>query len=424
MVGDAVVRVEGGDLLDRLDEAHAETGRVDRLRLRAIMEADRAGAWRGQGHRDHASLLAARYGYSVWKARRLIATACAIEHLPLTSLALERGQISLDNVIELTRFATAADEDELVVWASRVSTTAVRRRADVAAREREKAREILESRFLTWWWEEGGTALCLEGRLPADDGQRFIAAVEQLAKDLPAEPPDQNAFPLDDEDTIDRRRADALVLLTTSTEGGRERSTVVVHAPLDSLLSETGDAEMAGGPVVSAATARRIACDSKVEIVLYGDDDVVGIGRAAHDPPQWLRRQVLKRDDHTCVFPGCEMRRYLHVHHIEWWIEGGHTNLDNLVTTCHFHHKLVHEYGWRVHLKPDGKTSWLRPGGVPHEPDRAPPERPNLATDTVPWGSLWHALKTADFEATDGFFLRWSPTRGTDWVPAEGNPAN
>ena len=422
MGGDTPIRAEG-TLLTALDEAHVEAGRVDRLRLRAISDADRAGAWRGQGHRDHASLLAARYGYSVWKARRLIAAAFAIEHLPLTSIALERGHIGLDNVIELTRFATAATEAELLAWASKVSTTAVRRRADLEAREREKAQEVQRARSLTWWWEEGGAALCFEGRLPADDGERFIAAVAHAAEGLPVEPPDEGSLPLDDDVATERRRADALVLLTTSTEAGRERSTVVVHAQLDSFLMEEGGAEIAGGHPIPAATARRIACDSKVEVVLYGGDEVVGIGRAAHDPPPWLRRQVLQRDGHGCAFPGCDMRRYLNLHHIEWWHEGGHTDLDNLITLCHFHHKLVHEYGWRVRLEPAGPR-WFRPGGSPYEPGRAPPELPTT-DDDIPWGSLWHALKTADVAAHDGFFFRWSMKRGVDWIPAEqGKAAN
>ena len=423
MWGDARIRSDEA-LLAELDEAHAEAGRVDRMRLRAISAADRAGAWRGQGHRDHASLLAARYGYSVWKARRLIAAAFAIEHLPLTSAALERGHIGLDNVIELTSFATAASEAELLAWASKVSTTAVRRRADLESSEREKAREIQVARSLTWWWEEGGAALCLEGRLAADDGERFIAAVTSVAEALPVEPPEEGTFPLDPEVAVERKRADALVLLTTSTETGRERSTVVVHAPLEALLSETGEAEIAGGSAIPAATARRIACGSKVEVVLYGEEgDVVGIGRASHDPPPWLRRQVLKRDGHECAFPGCDMRRYLHLHHIEWWHEGGHTNLDNLITLCHFHHKLVHEYGWRVRLEPAGPR-WERPGGRRYEPGRAPPEIASRTDDDIPWGSLWHALKTADLESKDGFFFRWSMKRGVDWVPAEGNTAN
>ncbi|MDQ4143956.1 MAG: HNH endonuclease, partial [Actinomycetota bacterium] len=94
--------------------------------------------------------------------------------------------------------------------------------------------------------------------------------------------------------------------------------------------------------------------------------------------PAWLRRQVLHRDDHRCTFAGCDMRRFLQVHHIKPW--PGPTNLDNLVTLCHFHHKLVHEYGWSVRLGSiPGTADWFRPDKTPYEPkpvaaNRAPPQ--------------------------------------------------
>ncbi len=75
------------------------------------------------------------------------------------------------------------------------------------------------------------------------------------------------------------------------------------------------------------------------------------------------------------------MRRFLDIHHIKHWIrQRGPTNLDNLVTLCHFHHKLVHEYRWRVRLGAiPGTVDWFRPDGTLYEPkpvaaNRAPPQ--------------------------------------------------
>jgi hypothetical protein len=44
-----------------------------------------------------------RYGMSDWKARRFIETAAALPHLPAISQALERGELGVDKVLELTR---------------------------------------------------------------------------------------------------------------------------------------------------------------------------------------------------------------------------------------------------------------------------------------------------------------------------------
>jgi hypothetical protein len=41
---------------------------------------------------------------------------------------------------------------------------------------------------------------------------------------------------------------------------------------------------------------------------------------------------------------------WTHAHHIEWWSEGGETNLHKLVPLCYFHHRLLHEGGWQLIL--------------------------------------------------------------------------
>ena len=72
-------------------------------------------------------------------------------------------------------------------------------------------------------------------------------------------------------------------------------------------------------------------------------------------------------------FPGCGARRFLHCHHIRHWPLGP-TDLDNLVLLCSYHHRLVHEYGWRVELGAvPGTSRWYRPDGSRYEP--GPPER-------------------------------------------------
>ena len=40
-------------------------------------------------------------------------------------------------------------------------------------------------------------------------------------------------------------------------------------------------------------------------------------------------------------------------HHIEYWENGGHTDLNNLVPLCSRHHHAAHEGGWKLHLDPD-----------------------------------------------------------------------
>jgi hypothetical protein len=58
--------------------------------------------------------LSGRVGISNWKARRWVGAAYALEHLPRLSASPESGALSLDKVVELTRFATPATEKDLI----------------------------------------------------------------------------------------------------------------------------------------------------------------------------------------------------------------------------------------------------------------------------------------------------------------------
>ncbi len=93
----------------------------------------------------------------------------------------------------------------------------------------------------------------------------------------------------------------------------------------------------------------------------------LGDGRVSRTAPGWILRQLRHRD-RGCTFPGCELRWFLQAHHVRHWIEGGRTDLDNLVLICG-HHKLIHEHGWRVRLGAGGMADWSRSNGRSFRPD-------------------------------------------------------
>ena len=55
------------------------------------------------------------------------------------------------------------------------------------------------------------------------------------------------------------------------------------------------------------------------------------------------------------------MERFVDAHHIWHWADGGPTDLDNLILLCRFHHRLVHEVGYRVRVDGPGEFTFLRP---------------------------------------------------------------
>jgi hypothetical protein len=368
-----------------LDSAHAAVTTAQRRLLEVVAECDRAETWRTDGGRDLAQWLSARLGISNWAARRWINAAHALPHLPRLAAALEVGVLSLDKVVELCRFATPATEQRLITWARRVTVTGIRRKADLACRQSDQ--EVVDAdrtRYLTYWWFDDGRRLGIEGALTADQGAVVAKALDRIADRAPDIIDDGADHHLSSEDSLDVRRADALVALASrdiAEDQDADRATVVVHAGLDALGGDVGGCELEDGPVIHPQTARRLACDARLQVVVHDEHgEAVGIGRMSRTAPPWLVRQLRHRD-RGCTFPGCESRSFLHAHHIEHWGRGGPTDLDNLVLVCTFHHKLVHEYGWRVELDLPAAPRWFRPGGrrfdpgvtTEHVPERAPP---------------------------------------------------
>jgi hypothetical protein len=359
------------ELTEGIDALHSHISGAQHQLLRLIAEGDRRELWRNSGARDMAHWVSIRYGISDWKARRWIGAAHALEGLPRLSEAFSSGELGLDKVVELARFATAETEARLTRWAMGVSCACIRRKGDLATRQSiEEAQDADRSRFLSWWYLDDGRRFGLEAELPAAQGAVVAKALERLAEQLPAMPAEEDAV------SADARRADALVALCSSrlaADADPDRATVVVHAQLDALDSSDRGCELEGGGVIHAETAKRLLCNGRVQTVIEDEaGQPVRLGRTSREPSAWMMRQLRYRD-RECKFPGCGARRFTQAHHIVWWEHGGPTDLDNLLLLCTFHHKLVHEYGWALRHDPDGTVGWFRPDGNRYIPGPAPP---------------------------------------------------
>jgi len=123
---------------------------------------------------------------------------------------------------------------------------------------------------------------------------------------------------------------------------------------------EVGD----GAIDVSAATYERLSCDAAVVVMRHhADGSVLDVGRRTRSIPPAIRRALMARDPY-CQFPGCPARR-CDAHHLTHWAHGGATRLDNLVHLCRWHHRLVHEGGYRLTRDGAGDVRVTRPDGTP-----------------------------------------------------------
>jgi hypothetical protein len=109
-----------------------------------------------------------------------------------------------------------------------------------------------------------------------------------------------------------------------------------------------------------------IACTAALSWMTHGDAGaVLALGRRRRRPSSAIRRAARERDHGRCRFPGCESRR-VDLHHIQHWVNGGRTDLDNLISLCPWHHKVVHDRGYLIAAPHGGADfAFYRPDGTP-----------------------------------------------------------
>ncbi|HEX3393591.1 MAG TPA: HNH endonuclease signature motif containing protein [Acidimicrobiales bacterium] len=85
---------------------------------------------------------------------------------------------------------------------------------------------------------------------------------------------------------------------------------------------------------------------------------------------------------------GCQRTKWLHVHHIRHWEDGGPTDTANLMALCSRHHRLHHRGGLGISgnaYEPDGIV-FTDARGRP----LAPAGQPTTPTGPLPTGSWTH----------------------------------
>src|SRR5438445_10193957 len=306
-------------------------------------------------------------GISVRTGQDQVRVGRALLDYPRIAEVLCRGELSYTKVRAITRVVTPETEATLLDLASGVPASQIER--IVAGRKRVDALDNAAAhkvRYLDTYDDEDGSLVGMF-RLDPDEGAALRAGLT-LGKDVlrhqkrSAERSGDQAGPTPDGDDCSPEplrpkvsNADALALMVETmlaadhhTDISRhERTLVVVHLDAD-------NAHLHEGPNISTETAKRVSCDACVCGVLMRDGtETLDLGRTQRLPNRAQRRALMVRDG-GCRFPGCDERRYVEAHHVVHWIDGGPTDLANLVLLCWRHHHAVHEggSGWRCQLGP------------------------------------------------------------------------
>ncbi len=145
---------------------------------------------------------------------------------------------------------------------------------------------------------------------------------------------------------------------------GGTATTVTVHLDHDQLtaaLEKSGIATLETGDTITAAQARRLACQAKIlPAVLGGKSEVLDLGRTRrlHTAAQ---RKAIRLQHRQCQSTGCTVpAAWCETHHPHAWSAGGKTDLDNAALLCSHHHHRAHDARYLTQLLANGDHRFTR----------------------------------------------------------------
>jgi hypothetical protein len=183
----------------------------------------------------------------------------------------------------------------------------------------------------------------------------------------------------DDTRPTTRRSGDALVDVCAffnanhnSAGTPRHRAHVELSVDPNSLAGNPLAWTIDHGPL-GPSTTDAYLCDCVIHRVERSANSVLAYGRSVYTVPPDLWKAVAARDG-GCRFPGCDRPiRWCDAHHIQYWRNLGHTDIDNLALLCSRHHHLIHKPGWHLKLLDDATLNVIRPGHH-HQRQPTPPQ--------------------------------------------------
>lgn len=447
---------------DQIAELCATMTRGDHTLISTIRAFDESGDWAREGALTCAQWLGWRVGMGPAASRERIRVAKALGEFTKIDAAFASARISYSKVRAVTRVATLANE-ELLLEIAQNSTAAqlerICRKFRGCMQDQSPEAAELKRRVSVRYGDDG--TVRITATLPADEGSRFLAAIESGRAALDADVSAETVAvsePSGDM-TMTKKgatRADGLVALTESwfatgaqpRRGGAPHE-VLLHVSAESLADpKFGNSDVsaeaptpnfidnAGGGGVSRQATRRLCCDASISVLVEsGQGEVLDVGRKRRTVPAAIQRALEARHGRVCSFPGCSHTLFLDSHHIQHWADGGSTSLGDLCQLCRHHHTFVHEFGWRI-VKVAGEVSFYRPDGerMPNSPglpslspgtmqallDPRPVEVDELSLATQGWGEPVDMVQVIDALVHETL-VRRDNARGREW---SGDPAS
>lgn len=334
------------------DRATAIAGQLNALHAELVeltAQAIEADCWGGNGGvRSPEHWLSLRAGLSPATAAQITTLARARTRLPVLTGLVEQGRLSLDQAAAVAGRVPAAYEEAVCELAPLMTVTQLRRivnrypfepdepdRAEDASKTEEPTVAAAPPAFpdradqpssVSLQWDDG--RFVLRADLDAADGALMENALRE-AKDALFTAGNPAAT-----------YADALIEIASRSLGAVESPARASHYRVHIHLDTEGAWVNARGSL-AAHLAARLGCTADTAVDWQTKGRPVSVGRSQHAIPERLRRLVEDRD-RGCAYPGCTATRFVEIHHIDHWADGGGTDYANLISLCPHHHDAHH----------------------------------------------------------------------------------
>ncbi|WKN49719.1 HNH endonuclease signature motif containing protein [Nocardioides sp. Arc9.136] len=378
------------DVAATLIEAARLRARVEALELRLAAEADRRHAGERVGATDTASWWAVETRQTRPAAKHRMRLAESLDRHDLTAAVLAEGDVSVEHARVITECldrlpadlddptiplraeqhllaeAQHRDPKSLRVLAKHVLTVVapeIGEARDARALEAEE-RLARETAWLTMSPDGRGSVV---GKFKIPELYGAMLKKTLLAFAAPKHQTAENGAETYERRPASERMGDAfcelLERLPTASvpKLGGLNATVVVTMDIASLMGGLAPGVLGDGSTISAATARRLACEAGlVPAVLGTRSELLDLGRTTR-LFTGAQRRALNLTQPTCTAEGCDWPAHLcHAHHDQPWSAGGATDLTNARNLCPRHHARIHDPAYETTHLPGGKVAFHR----------------------------------------------------------------
>lgn len=425
-------------IADNIRHLHRMSNTTRAQLLEAIARFDDLGLAANFGATSTASWLARDLRLSHSTAYEYTNVARALQRFPELNNAFTKGELDYTTVRYLTRYITKENESELVNLAINVCFAELQRA--LAGLDTDTDKDPDEPFFTVYRRADG--MVVGEFCLPAVVGEQLHAALKlahQANYDVDEHPDEADSA--DDTCTVGTKPAHPLgphpdiaeVCPSTQTHPAgpttklsmkrvlnppsrygpplkddmyaafismitmvRANPTRPVRSPgadVTIMLTEDGKAWMPTNPQAPSRVLQNYVANATVRAhLLDGQGLTLYVGRSQRFATDGQIRALLAVWGHQCAMPGCAHSRFIEIHHMHDWADGGTTDLDNLIplcSSCHskVSHGLAHieRHGPNIEFTfLDGSRYISRNRGLPTVASPAPVvvnQGPNLSFD-------------------------------------------